>query len=383
MSESYPGENQPGSLDKPASRRRRRKDALGRDPFEELGTPDRSATHFENTGFEPEPTTEPRFAQPTPERHDPEIDPSGANVDPAPHEPEIPRAQTAGESAPRAATEGATGWLDALLGERDGDLQEAFERLVEADTGYDRYGFSPAVARQSFPIFQALYRYYFRVKSEGHEHLPDEGAAILCANHGGLLPFDAAMGIVDVALHMDPPRLVRSIVDRWVGTLPWVNIFYARVGQVIGTRKNFADLLQDDQLVLVFPEGLDGIRKTIRQRYRLQEFRMGFMAQALRNATPIIPVAFVGNDDQMPILYDIKPLARRLGIPVAPITPTFPLLGPLGLIPYPVSYKIVYGEPLRFHERFGPEAADDKKLVATLARQVQEHLQELLDGSRT
>ncbi|MCH2171565.1 acyltransferase family protein [Myxococcota bacterium] len=286
------------------------------------------------------------------------------------------------ESTPPVSAEPSRGWLDFLLGEREENLQKAFESLVDAGTRYDRYGFSPTVAKQSFPFFRTLYDYYFRVSSEGHEHLPVDGSAVLCANHGGLLPFDAAMGIVDVALHMDPPRVVRTIVDRWVGTLPWVNIFYARVGQVIGTRKNFTDLLRDDQLVLVFPEGMDGIRKTIRQRYQLQEFRVGFVEQALRNRAPIIPVAFVGNDDQMPILYDIKPLARRLGIPVAPITPTFPLLGPLGLLPYPVSYKIVYGEPLRFEEQFEPDAADDPKLVATLAGQVRETVQKLLDRSR-
>ena len=160
-------------------------------------------------------------------------------------------------------------------------------------------------------------------------------------------------------------------------------MFYARVGQVIGTRKNFADLLQDGQLVLVFPEGIDGIRKNVTQRYRLQNFRVGFVEQALREGAPIIPMAYVGSDDQSPILYDIKPLAKRLGLPVLPITPTFPLLGPLGLLPYPISYKIVYGEPLRFHERFGPEGADDPRLVRYLANQVRRSVQVLVDRNRT
>ena len=123
-------------------------------------------------------------------------------------------------------------------------------------------------------------------------------------------------------MHTDPPRLARSVVDRWAGTLPWVNVFYARVGQVIGTRENFVDLLDDGQLILVFPEGIEGIRKRITQRYRLQRFRVGFIEQALRARAPIIPVAFIGSDDQTPILYDVKPLARRLGLPVAPITPS-------------------------------------------------------------
>ena len=151
---------------------------------------------------------------------------------------------------------------------------------------------------------------------------------------------------------------------------------------MIGTRENFADLLDDGQLVLVFPEGVEGIRKTITQRYRLQRFRVGFIEQSLRAQAPIVPVAFIGSDDQTPILYDLKPLARRLGLPVAPITPTFPWFGPLGLLPYPVSYRIVYGEPLCFHERFGPEGADDTRLVRYLANQVRRSVQLLVDRSR-
>ncbi len=133
----------------------------------------------------------------------------------------------------------------------------------------------PSVLRRAFPFFYALYRLYFRVQSRGHENLPEQGPAILASNHGGLLPFDGAMLIVDLLLHTDPPRLARSVVDRWAGNLPWVSIFYARVGQVIGTRENVADLLADGQLVLVFPEGVAGIRKNVTQRYRLQPLPRG------------------------------------------------------------------------------------------------------------
>ncbi len=275
----------------------------------------------------------------------------------------------------------ANGWIDKVLGENERRRLAALTHLVEGESRYDRYGFSPGAIKTVFPIFYALYRLYFRVKSEGHENIPSEGPAVLAANHGGLLPFDGAMGVVDLLLNTDPPRLARAIVDRWAGSLPWVNVFYARVGQVVGTRENFSDLLDDGQLVLVFPEGVDGIRKTYAQRHRLQRFRMGFVEQALRRGAPIVPTAVLGSDDQTPILYDVKPLARRLGLPVAPITPTFPWLGPLGLLPYPVSYRIVYGEPLRFHERFGPEGADDARLVRYLANQVRREIQQLIDRS--
>jgi 1-acyl-sn-glycerol-3-phosphate acyltransferase len=274
------------------------------------------------------------------------------------------------------------GLIDRLLSSDERRVLASLAHLVEGEAPYDRFGYSPEVMKSTFLVMRTLYQYYFRVRSEGHEHIPHEGPAVLAGNHGGLLPFDAAMAVIDGALHTDPPRLIRTVVDRWAGTLPWVNLFYARAGQVIGTRENFDKLLRDGQLLLVFPEGIEGMRKTIAHRYRLQEFRVGFIEQALRSRAPIIPVAFIGSDDQTPILFDIKPLARKLGIPVAPITPTFPWLGPLGILPYPVSYRIVYGEPLRYHERFGPEGADDPRLVRYLANQVRRTVQLMIDRNR-
>ena len=109
---------------------------------------------------------------------------------------------------------------------------------------------------------------------------------------------------------------------------------------------------------------------------------MGFVEHALRAQAPIVPFAVLGSDDQAPILYDVKPLARWLGLPVAPITPTFPWFGPLGLLPYPVGYRIVYGEPIRLYERFGPDAADDARLVRELSAQVRRTVQRLVDRNR-
>lgn len=274
------------------------------------------------------------------------------------------------------------GLLERLLPETMRRRLAALDHLVDGEVPYDRFGFSPAAARASFPLFLALYRYYFRVQSRGHENIPAEGPAILAANHAGLLPFDGAMAVLDVLLHTDPPRLARAVVDRWAGTLPFVNVFFARVGQVIGTRENFADLLDDGQCLLVFPEGMEGARKRITQRYRLQRFHTGFVEQALRARAPIIPMAILGSDDQTPILFDLAPIARRLGLPTLPVTPTFPWLGPLGLLPYPVRYRIVYGEPLAFHERFGPEAVDDARLVHHLTQQVRRTVQQLMDRNR-
>ena len=151
----------------------------------------------------------------------------------------------------------------------------------------------------------------------------------------------------------------------------------------MASRESFAQLLRDGHLVLVFPEGIEGIVKPVTQRYRLQAFHTGFVRQALQQQVPVIPVAILGSDDQAPILYDVKPLARRLGLPVAPITPTFPWFGPLGLVPYPVRYRIVYGEPIDFASRYGPEASGDDRLVGELSRRVRRKVQRLLDRNRS
>jgi 1-acyl-sn-glycerol-3-phosphate acyltransferase len=274
------------------------------------------------------------------------------------------------------------GVLERMLDEDARRRLEALAEALPAEGSYDHFGLSAAAVRSALPALYALYRLYFRVRSEGHQHIPADGAAVLVANHGGLLPFDGAMAAVDIFLHTDPPRLARAIVDRWAGTLPFVNVFFARVGQVIGTRENFTALLDEGKLVLTFPEGMDGIRKPINQRYQLQHFHVGFIEHALRAQAPIVPFAVLGSDDQAPILYDVKPLARLLGLPVAPITPTFPWFGPLGLLPYPVSYRIVYGEPMRLYEQFGPDAAEDASLVDDLSAQVRRTVQKLVDRSR-
>jgi 1-acyl-sn-glycerol-3-phosphate acyltransferase len=274
------------------------------------------------------------------------------------------------------------GVLERLLDEDARRRLEALTAALPPEGSYDHFGLSAGAVRNALPFLYTLYRLYFRVRSKGHEHIPADGAAVMVANHGGLLPFDGAMAAVDTFFHTDPPRLARAIVDLWAGTLPFVNVFFARVGQVIGTRENFTALLAEGQLVLTFPEGMDGIRKPISQRHRLQHFHVGFIEHALRARAPIVPVAILGSDDQAPILYDVKPLARWLGLPVAPITPTFPWFGPLGLLPYPVGYRIVYGEPLALHERFGPDAAEDAAVVRSLSSQVWRTVQNLLDKNR-
>jgi 1-acyl-sn-glycerol-3-phosphate acyltransferase len=246
----------------------------------------------------------------------------------------------------------------------------------------DPFGLDVSALERALPVVLALYRYWFRVQSEGHEHLPRRGAAILVANHGGLLPFDGAMAALDVLMKTDPPRVLRPLVARFVRDLPLVRDFYAGTGPVIGTRDNFRKLLEQRELVLVFPEGTAGISKTVPDRYRLQHFHSGFVEEAVRQRVPVIPVAIVGPDDQAPILYDVKTIARWLKLPAFPITPTFPWLGPLGLLPYPVRYRIVYGEPLALHEQVPRESADDRERMDEMASRVRLTVQHLVDRHR-
>ena len=309
-----------------------------------------------------------------------------AHRDPARSPDSVPHAPDLGPPVPEVPGieegEEPEGWLDRLAGlflDEEDEERIAFLAASLGSRSFDTLGLCPRTTRRAIACFKLLYRHYFRVESTGHEVLPEKGGAILAANHGGLLPFDGAMTIVDVALHSNPPRLLRAIVDRWAGTLPFINVFYARVGQVIGTRENIRELLSRQQLVLAFPEGTPAISKPAAERYVLRNFRVGFVEEALRNRVPIVPVSIVGPDDQAPILYNIRPLARLLGLPAFPITPTFPILGPLGLIPYPVKYEIHYGEPFRFHEEIRDGSSVDPEAIHYMAEQVRHRVQEMVD----
>jgi 1-acyl-sn-glycerol-3-phosphate acyltransferase len=298
---------------------------------------------------------------------------------PFPPPPPHRRAGSTGRrTGPPAAPPAAAGLTERWLGD---DVRRRLARL-EARPAPDPFGLSPAAVRRALPLLLALYRGWFRVESRGRENLPARGPALLAANHAGLLPFDGAMASLDVWLGTEPPRLPRALFDPFVTRLGPLRRAFEALGPVLASRANLAALLRAGELALVFPEGIDGIVKPMTKRYRLQTFRTGFVRAALAARAPVVPVAIVGSEDQAPILWDVKPLARALGLPAAPITPTFPWLGPLGLVPLPVHYKIVYGEPIDLAEHCGPEGADDPILAAALARRVRRAVQRLLDRSR-
>src|SRR5512133_3632169 len=186
--------------------------------------------------------------------------------------------------------------------------------------GVDPYGLDLEFAVAAIAPLLWLYRRWFRVQLHGVDRVPSEGRGGIGSNHSGQLPFDAGMIEVGLLIEKDPPRVARALVEKWVPTLPFVSTFMARCGQIVGTPENCRRLLAADEAILVFPDGVRGLNKPFRERYRLQKFGIGFMRLALEASAPIVPCAVVGAEEQAPSLFDVKPLARLLGFPAFPIT---------------------------------------------------------------
>ena len=245
--------------------------------------------------------------------------------------------------------------------------------------GYDPFGAERESTVAAYLFARLLHRYWFRVKGIGRENIPLEGPALLVPNHSGVVPIDAMMMACDVFTDLERTRVVRTVVDFFAASMPYVNVFMQRVGQIIGHRKNFEDLIKNGELVGVFPEGARGTGKLYSQRYKLRRFNVGFIELSLQHQVPIVPVAVIGAEEQAPMLFNLSPVGRALGFPYFPITPQFPLLGPLGVIPLPVRYTIYYDPPLRFYEEYPPETIHDARLVRMLADKVQVRIQEMID----
>ncbi len=259
---------------------------------------------------------------------------------------------------------------------------ELAERLKKApmhlnEFGFDPYGLSPAWWSRAVLPLVLLYRYYFRVETFGIERVPP-GRVLLVANHAGQLPFDGAMLSAALLLEADPPRIARPMGEYWIPNLPWVSIAAARTGALVGTPSNCAHMLENGECVTVFPEGIRGMNKLYAQRYQLQRFGMGFMRLALATGTPIVPVGIVGSEEQQPGFANLRRLGSFLGMPAFPITPTFPWLGPLGLLPLPVKYRIHVGEPLSFQG----DSTDEDGVIEEKVDRVKAAISELLEQGR-
>lgn len=239
-------------------------------------------------------------------------------------------------------------------------LEDSFPELNSA--GFDPWGFQPKTALAALATARPIYDKYFRVQTTGLEKVP-EGRVLLIANHSGQLPLDGLLISIAMALYAPKPRLVRGMVERWFPSLPFVSTLFVRAGQMVGDPANCRKLLETEQAVMVFPEGVRGSGKTIWQRYKLQRFGTGFIRLALETNTPIVPIAVVGAEETYPSVYNFKALAKLTGAPYIPITPTLPALGPLGLLPLPTKIRLLFGDPLKFSgDADAPDAEIEEKV---------------------
>ena len=216
----------------------------------------------------------------------------------------------------------------------------------------DEFGRDPNVRAKFEPLLEFFYHNYFRVDARGLGHIPERGRALIVGNHSGALPYDAAMIMHAIKHESATGRDMRPLVEDFVFYMPYLGVLMNRIGGVRACPENAERLLNRDQLVAVFPEGVKGLGKLFRERYRLQRFgRGGFVKIALKTNSPIIPTAVVGAEEIHPMMTKVTWLAKSVGIPYIPVTPTFPLLGPLGLLPIPSKWYIAFGEPLLLQPR--------------------------------
>jgi 1-acyl-sn-glycerol-3-phosphate acyltransferase len=281
------------------------------------------------------------------------------------------------------------GWLSLLpnpLRELDGEIGRRYRRLATPlnEYGYDPFGFDEDTARYPALVMALVYRYWFRVDVEGLEGVPAEGPVLIVGNHAGnTFAWDAAMIATALLLEADPPRLARALGEFYLPTLPFFGEFMARAGSVVGTPENCRQLFERGECVMVFPEGARGFVKPYTQAYKLQRFGLGFMRMALQYDVPILPVGVVGSEEQSPGLADVKWLGRLVGAPAFPITVTLPWLGPLGLVPLPVKYRLTFGPLMRFSGDFDAEDADLQPKVDSVREEILRLVKNGLSRRRT
>ncbi|MFC4033145.1 lysophospholipid acyltransferase family protein [Streptomyces polygonati] len=322
---------------------------------------------------------------------------------PVPEVPEIP-AQAAGDGRPRdrkaqvpqvdpdpdPAPPTAPGIADTLSGVADRLLGGPWERKVASGLAFlrrrvtgeyevDEFGYDAELTDQVLmSLLRPMFQNYFRVEVKGIENIPAEGGALVVCNHSGTLPLDGLMAQVAVHDHHPAGRHLRLLAADLVFVLPLVNELARKLGHTLACTEDAQALLERGEVVGVMPEGFKGLGKPFAERYKLQRFgRGGFVATALKTKVPIVPCSVVGAEEIYPMLGNSRTLARVLGFPYFPLTPTFPWLGPLGTIPLPTKWTIQFGEPIPT-DGYPPEAAEDPMLVFNLTDQVRETIQHTL-----
>jgi 1-acyl-sn-glycerol-3-phosphate acyltransferase len=250
-------------------------------------------------------------------------------------------------------------------------------RRLTGEYDVDEYGFDREVAEKLLlASLRPIAEKWFRIEARGVENLPLTGGALVVSNHSGTLPVDGLMTMVTV--HEHTGRFLRPLGADLVFRLPVVSSLARKGGATLACNEDAERMLGAGELVGVWPEGFKGIGKPFSERYKLQRFgRGGFVAAALRTGVPIVPLSVVGAEEIYPLVGNVPSLARLLGLPYVPVTPTFPWLGPLGLVPLPSKWLMEFGEPVRTDE-YDAGAADDPMLVFNVTDQVRETIQQSL-----
>jgi 1-acyl-sn-glycerol-3-phosphate acyltransferase len=220
-------------------------------------------------------------------------------------------------------------------------------RLQRLDLPFNRSGLDPyGISKEHLGVFYSLlgvmYRRYFRVKTFGIDNVPDKGAAMLVGNHSGGIPVDGGMVLASLFFDHEPPRHCHGMVEYFAQTWPIVSPWFSRIGQLTGLPEHAVRLLRDDRLLMVFPEGLRGVGKLYRDRYKLERFGTGFIRIALRTNAPIIPLAFIGGEEALPTVYHARRLAKVFNAPYWPVPPY------LAPVPMPLPCEIHFGKPIHF-----------------------------------
>lgn len=238
--------------------------------------------------------------------------------------------------------------------------------------GFDKYGISKKHLAIFFTALGWMYRNYFRVRVSGIENVPKRGRAMLVGNHSGGYAVDGAMVLASMFLEMDPPRLAQGMAEKFLNELPISSQWLSRTGQLTGLPEHATRLLEDDRLLMVFPEGARGTAKLYKDRWSLVGFGTGFIRLALQTRTPIVPLAFIGGGDVMPTVMNLYAIGKMFGAPYIPVTPY------LLPVPLPRACEIFYGEPMMFE---GDGNEDDEKIEG-LVRQVKDRVASLIDEGR-
>ena len=252
-----------------------------------------------------------------------------------------------------------------------------WRRRLEGDYVVDEYGFDREITERFFmAALRPISQKWFRVEVRGLENIPAQGGALVVSNHSGTVPADGLMSML--AVHDGRGRFLRPLGADLVFKMPVVGTIARRGGATLACSEDAERMLANGELVGVWPEGFKGIGKPYRERYKLQRFgRGGFVSAALRTGVPIVPLSVVGAEEIYPLVGNVPSLARLLGLPYLPITPFFPLLGPLGMIPLPSKWLMEFGEPIRTDE-YSPAEAEDPMLVFNVTDQVRETIQHTL-----